>query len=127
MQLLIDAENNSYTGDIIGKDINNAVRIDKKLNTEVRAFFKFERISIIHFFSILFFLLFFSNKEIELNLLLFMLAGYETTSTTLAYSAYVLATLPDEQQKIFEEINNTFDIESNVRTVKIRRKYSANY
>ena len=54
-------------------------------------------------------------KEIELNLILFMLAGYETTSTTLAYSAYVLATLPDEQKKLFDEITSVFDCESNVR------------
>ena len=34
-----------------------------------------------------------------------MLAGYETTSTTLTYSTYVLATHLEEQQKLFDEIN----------------------
>ena len=34
-----------------------------------------------------------------------MIAGYETTSTALAYSTYVLATKQDIQEKVFEEIN----------------------
>ena len=34
-----------------------------------------------------------------------MLAGYETTSTALAYSTYVLATMPHIQDKLVEEID----------------------
>ena len=34
-----------------------------------------------------------------------MVAGYETTSTALAYSTYILATKPEIQDKLFEEIN----------------------
>ena len=34
-----------------------------------------------------------------------MVAGYETTSTALAYSTYVLATQPDIQQRLVEEID----------------------
>ncbi|CAF5125098.1 unnamed protein product, partial [Rotaria sp. Silwood1] len=35
-----------------------------------------------------------------------MVAGYETTSTALAYSTYVLATRPEIQDKLIEEIND---------------------
>uniref|UniRef100_A0AC34QDV7 Cytochrome P450 n=1 Tax=Panagrolaimus sp. JU765 TaxID=591449 RepID=A0AC34QDV7_9BILA len=34
----------------------------------------------------------------------FLLAGYETTSTALAYSCYLLASHPDVQEKLFNEI-----------------------
>ena len=44
----------------------------------------------------------------EANLLLFMLAGYETTSTALSYSSHVLATHPSEQEKLYAEITSTF-------------------
>nr|UOU03267.1 cytochrome P450 3045C6-1 [Brachionus rubens] len=47
-----------------------------------------------------------TGKEIEANLVLFMLAGYETTSTTLSYASYVLSTHPEEQVKLYEEITS---------------------
>ena len=44
------------------------------------------------------------------NIYLFMIAGYETTSTTLANSTYVLATMPEIQDKLVNEINqNNWD------------------
>ena len=46
-----------------------------------------------------------------MNLVLFMLAGYETTSTTLSYCTYVLAKYPEEQQKLFEEIASVYNNE----------------
>ncbi|CAF4989296.1 unnamed protein product [Rotaria sp. Silwood1] len=36
-------------------------------------------------------------SEIALNIYLFMVADYETTSTTFAHVSYVLATHPNEQ------------------------------
>ena len=42
-----------------------------------------------------------------------MLAGYETTSTTLSYCTYVLAKYPDEQQKLYDEISSFYSDESN--------------
>nr|UOU03266.1 cytochrome P450 3045C6-2 [Brachionus rubens] len=47
-------------------------------------------------------------KEIEANLVLFMLAGYETTSTTLSYASYILSIHPEEQVKLYEEITSQF-------------------
>jgi len=45
------------------------------------------------------------KDEIISNVVLFMIAGYETTSTSLAYSTYILATRRDIQEKLVEEID----------------------
>ena len=46
-----------------------------------------------------------SEDEVKANLITFMLAGYETTSTALQYSTFILATHQDEQQKLRDEID----------------------
>ena len=43
------------------------------------------------------------SDEIVGNILRFMIAGYETTSTTLAYCTYILATKPHIQEKLVVE------------------------
>ncbi|CAF3991065.1 unnamed protein product, partial [Rotaria sordida] len=43
--------------------------------------------------------------EVKLNVFLFMAAGFDTTSTALAYSTYILATKPDIQKKLQAEID----------------------
>ena len=45
------------------------------------------------------------SDEVVSNVFLFMIAGYETTSTALAYSTYILATKPDIQDRLLKEIN----------------------
>lgn len=47
--------------------------------------------------------------EITGNILIFMIAGYETTSTALAYCTYILATKPEIQQKLINEITSSLD------------------
>jgi cytochrome P450 len=42
-----------------------------------------------------------------------MVAGYETTSTALTYSLFVLARYPDEQEKLFNELHQNFDLNTN--------------
>ena len=45
------------------------------------------------------------SHEVVGNIFLFMVAGYETTSTSLASCTYILATRPDVQSKLFAEID----------------------
>lgn len=40
------------------------------------------------------------------NAVVFMLAGYETTSTALSYAAHELASNPDVQTRLQEELDN---------------------
>lgn len=54
------------------------------------------------------------REEVEANLLVFMLAGYETTSTFLSYSTYILVFHQDIQQKLFEEMAEAFGSGSKV-------------
>ncbi|CAF1121404.1 unnamed protein product, partial [Brachionus calyciflorus] len=49
-----------------------------------------------------------TENEVYSNLMLFMLAGYETTSNTLTNASFVLATHPNEQIKLYEEIESHF-------------------
>jgi cytochrome P450 family 13 len=45
------------------------------------------------------------HDEVLSNVFLFMVAGYETTATTLAYCTYVLATKRDIQDNLVVEID----------------------
>ena len=49
------------------------------------------------------------DEEIVAHALTFILAGYETTANTLAYTSYLLALNPDIQEKLQSEIDNYFD------------------
>ena len=49
------------------------------------------------------------RDEVSENIFSFLIAGYETTSTALAYSSYVLAKEPEVQRKLQEEIDQTPD------------------
>lgn len=46
-----------------------------------------------------------TEKEIASNSMLFVFAGYETVSTTMSFIMYCLATHPDSQEKVIEEID----------------------
>ena len=54
-----------------------------------------------------------SHDEIMAQAVLFMLAGYESTSMTLGYVAYNLAMHPECQKTLIEEIDSA--LESHVR------------
>ncbi|KAM5261934.1 cytochrome P450 3A12-like isoform 1-T1 [Hipposideros larvatus] len=49
-----------------------------------------------------------SDLELVAQSIIFIFAGYETTSTSLSFLMYILATHPDVQQKLQEEIDTTF-------------------
>ncbi|CAF1580202.1 unnamed protein product, partial [Adineta ricciae] len=52
-----------------------------------------------------------TTHEIASNIFLFMIAGYETTSTALSYVSYVLATHPHEQLTLQHHIDTYFNPE----------------
>ena len=47
-------------------------------------------------------------EEMQANSFILMIAGYETTSTALAFTAHELALHPDIQKKLQEEIDEYF-------------------
>ncbi|ELU14194.1 hypothetical protein CAPTEDRAFT_220559 [Capitella teleta] len=55
-----------------------------------------------------------TTDEIKIQGLLFLVAGYDTTSTVLSYCAYALATNPEKQQLLFDEINQNIEFEENL-------------
>lgn len=89
MQLLLDAESTTFdrrlTDSLNLNELEN-ISLDKKL----------------------------TPTGVKMNLVMFMLAGYETTSTCLSYCAFILAKYQDEQQKVRDEIDAQFHIESNI-------------
>ncbi|XP_062613446.1 cytochrome P450 3A24-like [Saccostrea cucullata] len=48
-----------------------------------------------------------TEDEVTGNALLFILAGFDTTASSLTFMAYCLATNPDCQEKLIEEIDST--------------------
>ena len=51
-----------------------------------------------------------SNDEIVSTIMTIILAGYETTSNALSYTAYLLALNPTIQDKLIKEINDYYEI-----------------
>ena len=63
------------------------------------------------------------DGEIVADSVGFMLAGYETTSTTLAFATYLLAANPEAQERLANEIHEYFE----ENCVSDRRFIAANY
>ncbi|KAF2897255.1 hypothetical protein ILUMI_08920 [Ignelater luminosus] len=58
----------------------------------------------------------FTIEEIAAQAFVFFLAGYETSSTTMAFCLYELAMNPEIQDRLREEINQTFENQSETIT-----------
>ena len=50
-----------------------------------------------------------TDKEIVAQSMMFMLAGYETTSNALSFITYCLAVNPEKQEKLLQEVDDKFD------------------
>lgn len=50
-----------------------------------------------------------TDLEIVSHSVTFLLAGYETTANTLAYTSYLLALNPEIQEKLQKEIDDYFE------------------
>ena len=50
-----------------------------------------------------------TDDEIVAHSIVFLLAGYETTSNTLAYTSYLLALNPEIQEKLQTTIDEYFE------------------
>lgn len=80
MQLLIDAVDDNVDTSQDDKEYVTSMRLEKKLTL----------------------------NEVNGNLIAFLLAGFETTSTTLSYSFWVLAQHPEELKKLQDELDSNF-------------------
>jgi len=63
-------------------------------------------------------------NEIVANCVIFLLAGYESTSAALAYCTYVIATNPIEQQKLREEIDTDWSETENLVYENVQNSFS---
>jgi len=50
-----------------------------------------------------------TDEEIVAHSIVFLLAGYETTANTLAYTSYLLALNPEIQEKLQSSIDEYFE------------------
>lgn len=49
------------------------------------------------------------DRHVVSNAFIFMVAGFETTATSLAFIMYLLATHPEEQERLYSEIGDAFE------------------
>ncbi len=47
-----------------------------------------------------------SHEELVAQCVIFFLAGYDTTASTLSFTSYVLALHPEIQEKVIEELDD---------------------
>nr|QST15052.1 CYP361A1 protein [Diaphanosoma celebensis] len=55
-----------------------------------------------------------SDDEIIANAWVFLLGGFETTANALTYCSYLLATHPDIQDRVYQELDDTFQNDSEI-------------
>jgi hypothetical protein len=100
IQLLIDAEASSSNFENNSTNLTN-MNLERKLSPNVRFLLLNEEMN--------FYINFLTFKEVKMNLVLFLLAGYETTSNTLSNCSFILARHPEEQEILLDEIRSHFE------------------
>lgn len=63
-----------------------------------------------------------SDDEVVAQSVIFLLAGYETSSTTLSMTCYHLATNPDVQQRLQQEIDSVWIDEDKIPSYETVRE-----
>ena len=63
-----------------------------------------------------------SDAEVLAQSVVFLIAGYETSSNTLGFICYHLATNPDVQEKLQKEIDSVWDDESKMPSYETVRE-----
>lgn len=63
-----------------------------------------------------------SDDEVVAQSVIFLLAGYETSSTTLSMTCYHLATNPDIQQRLQQEIDSVWIDEDKIPSYETVRE-----
>ncbi len=110
MQLLLNVMSDSISKENDQKHLDELsnVHLDKQLTRKVSMLLYYTRESFNNFAAFF--------KEVEANLVLFMIAGYETTSTALSYASHILTMHPDVQNTLYDEINKQFGDGPNSKT-----------
>ena len=60
-----------------------------------------------------------NDEEIVWNAYVFLLAGYETTSTALAYTTHCLSLYPDIQEQVYQEVVEKIGLEADLTYEKV--------
>nr|XP_053635289.1 cytochrome P450 3A40-like [Cherax quadricarinatus] len=61
-----------------------------------------------------------TDGEIIANAWVFLLGGFETTANTLTYTTYLLATHPETQERLYEEICNAFQTDDQLTYEQVK-------
>lgn len=106
--MLINAQTENFKVDDYKETFNDKYdpsRIEKKLTYEVNfeSFLSSEHV----FFK-------YMIKEVIMNLILFLNAGFETTSVTLSTLAFILAKHPEEMKKLQVELDTLENVSKNI-------------
>ena len=65
-----------------------------------------------------------SDDEIIANAWVFLLGGFETTANALTYCSYLLATHPDIQDRVYQELIDNFQVKATTAKISINERHT---